>query len=378
MELMTQPEYQSVMLGILAMLCAALVLWSLRIRRKGAGESNSGVERVAEPKSPDGKQKADRKNLQFEDKNTTAVSMRTYCLAFSLEKPGDSRHQEIISEVVANRSEIVGDRRFLPRQPLILPRLLSAIRNNESDADDLVEIIRQDPGLTGEVLRIANSPLHRIKPEPINSVEYAVVLLGLDGLKSLACTAALQPMFQFKSNRFSEFAQIIWEQALDSSFAAQSYANKYEPDICFSASMLSLVSCISRIVLFRYVTSVYERYPDLKPSADTYIHVIEQHTNAITIEIMRDWQLGDNLVEGLSDYFSKVPVNKCNVLSRSLYYGRLAGCISILLKHEKITIEQSRSFLRLKGLQVSMVDRLLKPVLVEIANDNQEAKKLAS
>ena len=48
-------------------------------------------------------------------------------------------------------------------------------------------------------------------------------------------------------------------------------------------------------------------------------------------------------------------------MSRSLYYGHLAGCLSVLLSHGKITIEQSHAILKLKGLKTKMVETLIPP-----------------
>ena len=56
----------------------------------------------------------------------------------------------------------------LPSPPMVLSRLLKMLAEDRSSADELAEVILEDPGLTARILRIANSPFGlSIHQEPL-------------------------------------------------------------------------------------------------------------------------------------------------------------------------------------------------------------------
>ena len=105
------------------------------------------------------------------------------------------------------------------RQPLILPRLLQAMKA-DTNSQKLVEIVLEDPGLTAEVLKLANSPIYRNTQNDIQNIDYALVMLGNEGLHSLICSSLMKPTF---SNRRADgfSSALFWDWALVSSQLAQ-------------------------------------------------------------------------------------------------------------------------------------------------------------
>lgn len=77
----------------------------------------------------------------------------------------------------------------LPCSPALLPRLIAALQDQSSGADEIGEIIRMDPALAASTLRVANSAYFATGSEPAESVAEAVVRLGLREIFRLAALA---------------------------------------------------------------------------------------------------------------------------------------------------------------------------------------------
>jgi putative nucleotidyltransferase with HDIG domain len=77
----------------------------------------------------------------------------------------------------------------IPAFPPIVLRVLDLASNEEVDVRQLVELITADTALSAQLLRLANSPLFGMTAR-IDSVQHALMVLGLRRVHNLAMTAA--------------------------------------------------------------------------------------------------------------------------------------------------------------------------------------------
>jgi len=91
------------------------------------------------------------------------------------------------SRLLWNR--ILYDAENLPALPDIVNKVLQEIENPMSDAKSLQEIISKDSVLTAKVLKMSNSAYYGFSRQ-IDTLSEAVIILGLDTLKSLAIAAS--------------------------------------------------------------------------------------------------------------------------------------------------------------------------------------------
>jgi HD-like signal output (HDOD) protein len=78
----------------------------------------------------------------------------------------------------------------LPPFPAVALQLLSLLDNPDVPLKKVVDLLRMDPALSAELLRVANSALYGFV-QRIDSVKHAVVVLGSENVKRLALTVAL-------------------------------------------------------------------------------------------------------------------------------------------------------------------------------------------
>ena len=86
---------------------------------------------------------------------------------------------------------------------------------------EISRIIAQDPALTGNLLRIANSPIYRVSSLPVESIDRAVTLVGVQGIRSIIATALLQPVMSGRQRTFSRFPELVWEHTLVRGFGGR-------------------------------------------------------------------------------------------------------------------------------------------------------------
>src|SRR5437867_8538874 len=78
----------------------------------------------------------------------------------------------------------------LPPFPAVALQLLSLLDNTDVPLKKIVDLLRMDPALSAELLRVANSALYGFV-QRIDTVKHAVVVLGSENVKRLALTVAL-------------------------------------------------------------------------------------------------------------------------------------------------------------------------------------------
>ncbi len=75
----------------------------------------------------------------------------------------------------------------IPPLPEAVMKLLDALKDPEIHIGNIAHIVSSDPGLSTEVLKLANSPLFGLRSE-IKSVQQAISTLGLKRLENIAIT----------------------------------------------------------------------------------------------------------------------------------------------------------------------------------------------
>lgn len=81
--------------------------------------------------------------------------------------------------------------RRLPPFPAVATKLLRLLSSDNIAVAEIVGLIRADPALASELMRVVNSPLYGF-PAHISSIQNAVTLLGLQTVRSFALTVSMK------------------------------------------------------------------------------------------------------------------------------------------------------------------------------------------
>ena len=211
----------------------------------------------------------------------------------------------------------------------MLPKVLSASNDDSFSRRDLAALIARDPSLVGNLLKIANSSFYRVTPEPVESVDRAVVLLGTDGIRSLVTAALMQPIFRIGGADFPRFPDIAWEHTFRAANASVPYHFLVEKSDPAAAELLSLVMGLASIVVFRVVVDQYAKHPKLRPDAGMVASLLDSHSATVARRIAASWELSEATMPAWTANRQPHPKYP-TALGRSIYYGRLVGALAVL------------------------------------------------
>jgi HD-like signal output (HDOD) protein len=288
------------------------------------------------------------------------IFAKLFDLALGKARPAPSvaaGHQEIAAATGTALEDIATQQRYAPRRPNMLPRVLSASNDDGFSRRDLAALIARDPSLVGNLLKIANSSYYRVTPEPVESVDRAVVLLGTDGIRSLVTAALMQPIFRIGGADFPRFPEIAWEHTFRSASAAVPYNFLLEESDPYTAELLSLVMGLAGIVVFRVAMEQYAKNPRLRPDAGLVASLLDTHSASIARRIGTSWELSEPTLAGL-DGQTIGTTEYPTALGRSLCYGRLVGALAVLRINRVIDDQTARASIPVTRMPETQLDRM--------------------
>jgi HD-like signal output (HDOD) protein len=250
----------------------------------------------------------------------------------------------------------VHQRDYFPRRPKLLPRLLQSLNDDDSSRDALVDLIVEDPALAGSVLKLANSAFYRLSPEPVESLDRAVVILGADGLRNLVAAAIMQPVFRLPKGFFDNFATLTWEQAQRTAAAAEATAKSERGSDPFVAQVLGLLTSLARLVIFRLTLDRYREHPNILPRAEVFIRSMQKHGPQMARLIAESWEMSQSSLAALDEQAQRAAPELMSPLGRAVYFGELAGALALLFRRNVHSAEGAHVMLRQQGLSERALD----------------------
>jgi HDOD domain len=318
--------------GLLALLGA----WTLRRRqRRPAAAAAAALVRIEPP--PGSVAPSLIVDVARIDAAVKLLTERLWKLAFAVPaqmQPLDAAHLTVRDEIAAIlMAEAVGAQYF-PRRPNLMPQLLHAMDEPGVASDRLSRIVAHDPALAADVLKVANSSAYRGAGASIESIQRAVVILGVDALRALLSRAMLQPVFRATRSNFPRFPRMMWERTERAARAAELYATQRWPAERFEAQLVVLMNALGPLVVYGVALDVYSRYPGLAPNAALCASLTSALAPRIALRVARQWETSVRLQVALEK-----GLGEC--LTEALCVGELVGTLSLLMAQSVLTLEES-------------------------------------
>ncbi len=153
--------------------------------------------------------------------------------------------------------------------PEVTMKIIKLVEDPESTAQDLNNVISNDPALGARILKVVNSAFYGL-PGQIGSINRAIVLLGLNAVKNIAIAASLAKLFRGGKIAANFDARDLWSNAIASACATRLLAKKVElglPDEAFLSGLIHdiglMVEIQARRSQFVEVLQKLEENPEL-------------------------------------------------------------------------------------------------------------------
>ncbi len=99
-------------------------------------------------------------------------------------------------------------------------KMLTMLQNPETSVEEIEDVLRHDPGLTGNLLKLANSAYFGI-PSKVSSVRQAVLLLGLKKLIQLVVASCVSAVMDKPVPGYDLPPGDLWRHSIAVSIAAE-------------------------------------------------------------------------------------------------------------------------------------------------------------
>jgi diguanylate cyclase (GGDEF)-like protein/putative nucleotidyltransferase with HDIG domain len=174
-------------------------------------------------------------------------------------------------------------------------KLLKLTSDEQADMRDLARVIETEPTLATEILKIVNSSLYHF-PQPINSVQHAVSILGFSTIRNTALKLLFFHNLSYKTTRGSFDSLFFWQHCLFVATVSREIAivlNYPDPDLIYTAG---LIHDIGKLALESYGIISYSQFisdydgpklPILESERDCYGVTHEQ----VGLLLCQEWQL---------------------------------------------------------------------------------------
>ncbi len=141
-----------------------------------------------------------------------------------------------------SEAEVMAAIERIPSMPVVVQKLLSRTGDLASSTAGLEDLIKQDMGLAGRLLKLVNSPFYGLGQQ-IGSITQAVSIIGLASLKSLAVAASTSSLLAVDLSAYGYADKGLWlnscaTAALAKAIAQRNGSSRDESEEYFVAGLL--------------------------------------------------------------------------------------------------------------------------------------------
>ena len=145
-----------------------------------------------------------------------------------------------------------------PGMPGTAVKLLALIDDPAMRVSQIEEILRHDPGLTANVLRLANSAYFGI-PSKIGSIRQAVILLGLKRLIQMVIAACVSAIMDKSVPGYDLPPGELWRHSIAASVAAEGLVKVLKVEAAEEIFTAALLHDVGKLVLGDFVKDEFKQ-----------------------------------------------------------------------------------------------------------------------
>ncbi len=210
----------------------------------------------------------------------------------------------------------------MPAFPKSVQMILEVSRHINCTPKDILEIIEKDPVMTIKVLKVINSAYFSL-PYKINSLDRAVVYIGINTIKNLALSLATIGILPLKNQAGFDMNDYL-QHSLVSAGIARQLATRFaagdiDPMDCYIAALLH---DFGKVVFAQFMPEEFSKALKLseetgRPLYETEEEVIGINHASVGAMLAKRWNFSNELIDCVRDHHS-FPVAE-NLMAECLY-----------------------------------------------------------
>ncbi|MDD4732859.1 MAG: HDOD domain-containing protein [Desulfovibrio sp.] len=272
---------------------------------------------------------------------------------------------------MSRREEIIARIREVERMPSAVQKAVVLLGDPDMDMGELARIIEHDPGLTTNLLRLANSAYFGAK-RSISSVREAVVRLGASNLKKLLTTAGLAPVANQEIKGYGLPPGTLLKHSITVGVSAEELARQlgvHAPDHTFTSGLLS---DIGKIVLGTFLavdaepilTLAHDKGMTFEKAEEEILGINHAEVGALLLDF---WELPENIVQVVRWKYDPLGIPKRDLALDLVHVAdALAKMSGIGVGVDGLSYRPSDTVAKRLGLTSDIIDKTMAEVLDKV------------
>lgn len=180
--------------------------------------------------------------------------------------------------------------------PAIVNRIAAMVSTGTVSASEIAEEISKDQILTAKVLKLVNSGFYAFR-QPITTITHAMVLLGLDVVKTLVMTASVLDIV----DTMNQYMEGLWEHSLGTARAAHHIADRMERQDPEEIALAGLLHDIGKVIIAQLLPDEHAAIRAMVAERHCLLIDAEQAVLGVThpevgMWLLRKWSLPSKIV----------------------------------------------------------------------------------
>jgi putative nucleotidyltransferase with HDIG domain len=211
---------------------------------------------------------------------------------------------------------------LFPSAPRTGFKLRVLLHKADVSITEIEDILRQDPGLSANVLRVANSAFFGLSKK-VGSLKQAVMLLGIERFAQIAVSASMKKTMEKAVEGYDMAPGELWLHSIAVSNIAESLAKKREIDGTYDVFTSALLHDIGKLVLSKFLKEGLQKIKNITENAvplDVAEHMVLGTDHAeIGALILSKWSLPSDIVNAVRWHHCPERIENSNIKSDIVY-----------------------------------------------------------
>ena len=201
-----------------------------------------------------------------------------------------------------NLKKIMSTIRSFPSMPATGAKMLKMLEDPETSIDEIEDVLRHDPGLTGNVLKLANSAYFGI-PSKVSSVRQAVLLLGLRKLIQLVVASCVSAVMDKPVPGYDLPPGDLWRHSIAVSIAAEALVKDKKNIDAEDIFTPALLHDIGKLILGHFVKDELEDIEKIASKGVPYVvaenMVLGTDHAEVGAQVLTQWSFPRDVIEAV-------------------------------------------------------------------------------
>lgn len=223
-------------------------------------------------------------------------------------------------------NEILARVKAFPTMPGAGAKMLALLEEPDSAVSEIEEILRYDPGLTANVLKLANSAYFGV-PSTIGSLKQAVILLGLKRLMQLVVASCVSAVMDKSVAGYELPAGDLWRHSVAVSIAAEALAKRKKRVGSQDVFTPALLHDVGKLVLGAFVQEELEAIRNIAAKGVPFViaenMILGTDHAEIGARILKHWNLPSDVINAVRWHHDPDSPEASNIQMDVVYLANL-------------------------------------------------------